>query len=757
MLQIQIAAAVLLALLLRCTMKKLPKVYSYFLWLLVFVRLLCPVALETDFGLAPSREESVVWIEQALPENRFFTAAGQPQTPADIPSDSMPEETNARQEDGIPAGEAGPEDSLRVVLSIVWALGAATVLGYNGFALLRIRKRLQWAWLLSDNVYVCPGICVPFTLGIIRPKIYLPEELKEGERAYIICHEQVHIRRKDYLVKDLAFLLTALYWFNPFVWIAFYFLERDMEMSCDEKVLKLMGTRIKREYSQSLLNFAERGNLAVTPLTFGENSVKQRVKNVLTYKNAKRWCLVLGIVILIGAGLVFFTARPDKTPQGTQIPVGTEEIMQETKPAEEPSGAFVTADSVGEVYQEREVTPDQSGEEESYMVQITETGIYRKDRAGLRHLYDGYVSPGTTWTVAENMMYFTGDSQYYDGALDYWEDVVCMLDLDTGEVDKETLLLPEEVQRRAPFRWINVYGGFVFLASQNEPEGYSMPLINTGNTSLSSGHVWKDKAVSALNEEEQNAYGTAIREELLKEPVRVLELSNRAATETYLYIDLDGDGRAERISLTGDPEYEAIQWNYDAYVLRAGASEQRGYAMCLNNGIWPVSLDGETILLALFEDGPSDDPLTTLFAYENGSLRRVGAFADDIRQCIIVDGVINGTERHDVLQSDYVKRKWRLGSTGELEAVPEETYEFVTLNDITLLKPLPVHAAPDISSSWTELKPQTVRFVQTDEAFQWIYAEAKDGTGGWFLTDGLTVTELDLDFGKVFENLLFYD
>ena len=940
-LQLQIAAAVLLVLLVRLIIRKLPKVYSYLLWLLVFARLLCPVVPESHLGIMPSQTEGTAWVEQVwaeqtLPqkdggvENGDFESAGTfPEQGSQMAGgNGAVQNPGGHQVGGLPrVGDMGarypshdgasstgaPDTKLMMagrVFLAVWGLGAAVILGYNGFALLRVRKRLKSAAWLSENVYVCDGVGVPFALGMLQPRIYIPQGLLDQERDYIICHERVHIRRKDYLVKNLAFLLTALYWFNPFVWVAFFFLERDMEMSCDERVIRLMGTEIKRRYSQSLLNFAEgKGGLAVTPLTFGENSVRQRVKNVLSYENAKRWSIVLGAVILAASGIVLFTTRAERAEDAPQeeredaslpenrgedapqeestveddiwnadrwrtdwkliesreafeqrygepgaydfgyentgyhmgayqgilrhLTLGTETSVYEryTDPvtaaveilhlgagegkveydmvpltvegweipwletlslAGEGSRATVTYTFAGDgstveipmellegstgiwgpadhgmsrtVYRTRAVDSTAPGEEAFY-IQTSQYGIYCLDRSGLRCVYPYYV-PDVVWTEAEGKLYFPSSTSYQDGDLDYWEDVICILDLETGAFDKETYPITDEMRSvMSPLRGMNVYGGFLQLYGEDGNGSLYLPLINTGTTDLSGGNNWKGKAMAELTEEERNAYGSEVRNYLLNHLGRLVELSNRTFSENYIYVDLDGDGRTERVSLSADPEEESYGYPYDAYVLRSGDSVLKGWYECMHNGIWAVSLDGKEILLALYGDGPSSDPMTFLYRYEQGTLREAGFFADDIRRCTIEDGVINGSQRKDVIQTDRVKAQWRMGTNEKqekaLEWVPHDTYDFMLLNDITLTTRLMVHAAPDMASASSVIQPQTVRFVKTDASFTWVCLETESGETGWFATEmgSFLIPEAEDESAswEVFENLSFVD
>lgn len=1075
-LQIQTAAMVILALALRTAIRKLPKGYSYALWILVFARLLCPVALETDFGIAPSLEDGASWMEQILAADgeeaeNFGMAAGLgsraavtgyeglipelpgmgtiPEEDPAMPAGSVPGSgtagagfRNAAGQRGDMLGKAAGDEAaapvqkgIRILLPTLWILGAALILGYNGFALARVKKLLRRAYPAEEPVYICPGLDTPFTLGLIRPRIYLPEGLAAQEREYIICHERVHIRRKDHMIKNLAFLLSAVYWFNPFVWIAFYFLERDMEMSCDEQVIRRMGTDIKKQYSQSLLNFAQRENLAVTPLTFGENSVRQRVKNVLSYRNAKRWSFVLGILILAAAGMALFTSRPGSeagsvggneeatrsaggTPARTEsgpgfdgqqqagngdgtsgfIPLVSDqsgekasenvhreltdldhdtpdraldrwasaftdrdgealyelaarkERFMEWDMVNEPEPGVITfglsspwpweynysiqrlgdtgaviryymntsapeiyiADEMVELVEENGLyyvdhqllteyysIPDKDTFEELYgkagkydfgyentgyttdfysmilrhlisgfspeyyrqytdpvtaailllhlgpgqgkaeyanesaargdrdvpsqstppyvgegsratvtytfeedgskveipmeliegsqniwapadtgmvrtvyktmdfrdyttregdYIEASQYGIYRFNREGLRCLYPYYVPESIVWAKADGQLYFSDSVSWQEGALDYLEDVICILNLETGEFDRETYLFTEEMQAVLPLRWLSVNGGFMHLYGQDA--SLAIPLINTGNTALSSGNVWKDKPAAQLNSKEQDAYGAAVRDHILSQPGQLMEISNRTWTENFAYVDLDGDGSRERISLSADPEADPSNyyWPYDAYVLQAGDSMARDWYESLYNIIWAVSLDGKEILLALYGDGPSSDPLTILYAYRQGELQEIGRFDEDIRNCTIENGIISGTTRQDVLQTDWVKAQWRIGESGMLERISRDTYDFITLNDISLLVPLPVHDSPEESSESHMLRPQTVKFLKTDGSFSWIYTEGGDGDGGWFaMQDSLEIKELGKDYMEVFEGLNFAD
>lgn len=187
----------------------------------------------------------------------------------------------------------------------------AVLLIYSGISYALLKKKLKSALPEEENVYEMPNLPTPFVLGMIRPGIYLPTGITGEERDYILAHERMHIRRLDHISKLVGFLVLILHWMNPFVWIAFLCMTKDMEMSCDEAVLRNFGNGIKKEYSTSLLHMAmHKSSLSLAPLAFakgdmfGEGSVKSRIKNVLHYKKAGTGILAVCISILLGAVLL---------------------------------------------------------------------------------------------------------------------------------------------------------------------------------------------------------------------------------------------------------------------------------------------------------------------------------------------------------------------------------------------------------------------------------------------------------------------
>ena len=299
-------AAVPLALLVRLALKRAPKAFAYLLWCLVFLRLLCPATLETTRALLPSRQAVEQRVAPVLV--RPLTGdAGNRQAdtaPVWVPQEQAGEAAFA----GVPA--AGQEGgSAAELLARLW-LAAAAVMVCGALApWLRLRHRLRTAARAADGAWESDRIATPFVLGVLRPRIYLPLGLSGGQRQYVLAHERTHIRRLDPLVKLLAFAGLALHWFNPLVWLAYWLLYRDMELSCDESVLRKWPGDIRVPYAGSLLQLAARQGGWMTTLAFGESSVKQRVKHALGYKKAALGVVCAAALVVGAAGLLLMTRQ----------------------------------------------------------------------------------------------------------------------------------------------------------------------------------------------------------------------------------------------------------------------------------------------------------------------------------------------------------------------------------------------------------------------------------------------------------------
>lgn len=272
-----VMAVVVLA---RILLARVPGKYRYVLWAAVGFRLICPVALASPvslFNLSPMEPVAQRTVQSAgagltAVEYNVPAAAERLGNLAAAPA------TGATSAQGLSALEIG---------ALFWLAGLLVIAVYAAVSDVRLRQRLRTAVLLEGNVYEAEGIPTAFVLGLVRPRIYLPFSIPEEEQAYILLHEQTHLRRLDPWWKLLAFLLLAVYWWNPAVWVCFALFCRDMERSCDEAVLHRLGPEIKQAYGRVLVSFAAGRRLpAAAPLAFGEGDAKRRVLGVLRWKQA---------------------------------------------------------------------------------------------------------------------------------------------------------------------------------------------------------------------------------------------------------------------------------------------------------------------------------------------------------------------------------------------------------------------------------------------------------------------------------------
>ena len=325
------ASVVIVAVLLvRLLLRRAPKVFSYALWAVVLFRLLCPVSVTSAVSLmgavgAPVQERTQRTSAVEYVPADIVRSSGTP-TVTTLPQETLPA-INSPAESTVPAAVTAPEPAAAmplsgpmVVLTGAWLAGMALLLAYSAVSMLRLRRRLVGAVLLADNIYLADHISSPFVMGLLRPKIYLPSTLKETERGYILRHEQYHIRRRDYLVKFLAFLALCVHWFNPLVWAAFILAGKDMEMSCDEAVVKELGEDIRADYSASLLSLATGHRIvAGMPLAFGEGDTGGRIRNLLKWKRPRPWVMAVCAVVCVGL-IALCAANPKGSGTPTEDP-----------------------------------------------------------------------------------------------------------------------------------------------------------------------------------------------------------------------------------------------------------------------------------------------------------------------------------------------------------------------------------------------------------------------------------------------------
>jgi beta-lactamase regulating signal transducer with metallopeptidase domain len=296
--------------LVRQLLKKAPKIFSYILWVSVLFRLLCPFSFDSAFSffnLINLNEKQGSGVSEFMLQN-----IGLLQTPA-IQSGigSIDSAVNVSLSPAVPVASVNPMEIWMTVLSLIWISGVIVLMIYGIISYVKIKGKLQTATRVEADVFETDAVGTAFVCGFIHPKIYVPANIGDANLSYILEHERTHIRRKDYLIKPLAFLALILHWFNPLMWLCFALMSRDMEMSCDESVLHRLGDSAKGGYSGSLLALSvkRKGLLAANPLAFGESHVRDRIKNVLNFKKPAFWVIGVAIAAVCAAVIAFAATR----------------------------------------------------------------------------------------------------------------------------------------------------------------------------------------------------------------------------------------------------------------------------------------------------------------------------------------------------------------------------------------------------------------------------------------------------------------
>ena len=311
LLNMSIAASwlILVVMILRFSIKKIPKWSVLVLWSIVAVRLICPFSIESVFSLIPSEETIVVNPYTARPviQSGFQTVDAH---------------ANNYIASNVYMGVTVPTDFLHIQLSIVtvvWLIGVAGVLLYTVIQYIRLRRKTREATLLYENIFFVDDLKMPFVFGIVYPKIYIPYSLEGKDLSYVIAHEQAHIDRRDHIWKPLAFCIVALHWFNPIGWIAYSLFCKDLELACDETVIRSLNISQRADYSQALLNCSSNTTRALYPLTFAEIGVKTRIKAIINYTRTSRIMYAFSMLIVLLVSLCFITNPVQALKGGTLI------------------------------------------------------------------------------------------------------------------------------------------------------------------------------------------------------------------------------------------------------------------------------------------------------------------------------------------------------------------------------------------------------------------------------------------------------
>ena len=310
---ISAAWAVLIVLILRVVLRKMPKGTICALWALVGMRMLLPFSLKTAFSLMPNRESITL-----------------PPTGGGVQIDSgIPVIDNTLQPLMPPStGTITPTVSPWDWAGQVWLLGVLLMLLYGLCSMLRVAGQVRISAPAGKGIRICDDIPSPFIFGIFRPVIYLPSRLTEAEAECILAHERAHLKRRDHWWKPLGFVLLTVHWFNPVLWVAYILLCRDIEQACDERVLKNMDEAGVKAYTRTLLRCSiNRRTIAFCPLAFGENNVKQRIRHALDYKKPTLWVLIAAAVLCVVVAAVFLTEHRTIKAENTELLHGQAEVL----------------------------------------------------------------------------------------------------------------------------------------------------------------------------------------------------------------------------------------------------------------------------------------------------------------------------------------------------------------------------------------------------------------------------------------------
>lgn len=367
-----VAVVILAVLLARLLLKKLPKKYAYALWSVVALRMIFRFDIPSFFSIF-----------------NVFVHAGHdgilPESDRMMP-DHVVLGNTAGAGQGVWAGPNAVVDAashaasgtltfltmfqkVMIALGILWIIGIFALLICGVVSYIRCKRRTKFAVKRTGNIWECDDLPSPFVLGLWKPQIYIPFQMAQGEYEYIVAHENYHIKRKDTLIKPLAFILLAVYWINPLVWLAYVSMVRDMEMSCDEAVLSTFGSGIKQAYSRSLLSFAtDKRNVSFVPLAFGESDASKRIKNVLRYKKPRLISAVVAVLALAVISLVCLTNASETTEQEERAGLDEKTASEIAQALEKAESENTGIKATGKDLIVTKADPDHDGETEQIVV-----------------------------------------------------------------------------------------------------------------------------------------------------------------------------------------------------------------------------------------------------------------------------------------------------------------------------------------------------------------------------------------------------
>ena len=337
---------VLAVLALRLVSKRSPKWMNVLLWGIVALRLMLPFSIESALSLIPSAETVSPAVVQFDPAPTITSGVS---VIDNAVNPSLSEHFAA-----VPTASVNPLYVWAYLAGWVWLIGLGAMLLYALVSYLRLRRRVSVSLCVRENIYLCDAISSPFILGVVKPRIYLPSGLDEVQRQNVLSHERAHLARRDHWWKPLGFALLAVYWFNPVLWLAYTLLCRDIELACDERVIRTMDESAVKTYSTVLLACSMPRKAVITcPLAFGEVGVKERVRNALHYKKPAFWVVAASVTVCVVVAVCFLTDPPTDTDAAGLVGFHREQVTYADvtdASGAQPSSVQLTAEETNAVY-----------------------------------------------------------------------------------------------------------------------------------------------------------------------------------------------------------------------------------------------------------------------------------------------------------------------------------------------------------------------------------------------------------------------
>lgn len=583
----QASIMVLTVLILRIFIKKTYKVFTYFMWLAILLRLCVPIQMESPFGIIETKEKIVVETPVDNPEYNYDvqddlgiqnnTVTVTPEVKPEVkPSITPQAKPNTAPDTTSSVSESDKPEVTKTKLAltkeqivlIVWLMGAMVVATLAAVQVIMLRRRVRFAIHIEGNIWETDNINTAFVIGIFRPRIYIPASLNKKERDHILMHERMHIRHGDNIVRVVMLLVNVFYWWNPLVWVAVHLMKKDMEMFCDESVIKKMDGATQGAYLRTLLNCSAKNSGIIPVMSFGETNTEVRIRHIMNLKRPKIYIfmvlVVFGIISVVGCVRV---ARPYEETTTEPITKETENTTDKVESGEQQSA------------EAEEKPTEQIIEEELY-------GVYSNEDETNFVLIDSYYVSfwdetlyGDSSSVEYDMNGIFFNCEYYKYKI--CENKIKLIDVDTRE--------------ETPFE-IEIIGNTV-IKYLDEEYKFSNKLADSYLMN-STGYPQYDEIINKVVDVNMDGTGD-LWSKLEEQNICKLLASSSVLKQCGFYlIDLDGDGIEEMLlGENGEGAYDGIV--YEIYSIKDGelikvceGGERESYYLCSDNIIYRTGSSG---------------------------------------------------------------------------------------------------------------------------------------------------------------------